>query len=192
MTSMSVANPYAVRLGTPAPDFRLPSTAGREVARDDFAEAPALLVAFLCNHCPYVRHIEEVFGRVTAECAERGLATVAISANDVTTHPDDDLPHLAEQAERAGFRFPYLYDESQEVARAYRAACTPDLFLYDGRRRLAYRGEFDGSRPRNDVPVTGDALRRAVERVLAGEPVPEPHKPSVGCSIKWRPGNAPG
>ena len=122
----------------------------------------------------------------------RGVATVAICSNDVERYPDDGAGHLREQADRAGFAFPYLIDESQEVAHSYRAACTPDLFLYDAGRRLAYRGEFDGARPRNDVPSDGSSLRAAIDRVLAGEPVPEPHTPSLGCGIKWRPGNEPG
>jgi peroxiredoxin len=175
-------------LGTPAPDFSLPSIDGNEVALADFGDAPALLVVFLCNHCPFVQHIEQQLGAFAAEYAAKGLATAGISANDVTSYPDDDLEHLAEQARRAGFEFPYLFDESQDVAAAYGAACTPDFFLYDARRRLAYRGEFDGARPGNGVPVTGESMRTAVEHVLAGEQVPEPHKPSIGCSIKWRPG----
>lgn len=182
-----------VPLGTPAPDFALPAVdTGHRVSRQDFADGPALLVAFLCNHCPYVRHVESAFGRVTAEYAGRGLATVGISCNDVRSYPDDAPEHLAEQARRAGFAFPYLYDEDQAVARAYRAACTPDLFLYDDRRRLAYRGEFDGTRPSSGGPATGASLVAALNLVLAGQPVPEPHRPSAGCSIKWRPGNDPG
>jgi peroxiredoxin len=188
---MALANPFSVPIGTAAPDFRLPAIDGREVSLDDFADAPALLVAFLCNHCPYVRHVEAAFGRFAATYAGRGLATVGISANDVASYPTDDVAHMAEQVERAGFGFPYLFDETQAVARAYRAACTPDLFLYDGDRALAYRGEFDGSRPHGSVPVTGDTLRAATDRVLAGEPVPEPHPTAVGCSIKWRAGNEP-
>lgn len=188
---MALANPFSVPLGTAAPDFRLPAIDGRQVGLDDVRDAPALLVAFLCNHCPYVRHVEAELGRFAADYAERGLATVAINANDVASYPDDDADHMAEQAQRAGFTFPYLVDETQAVARAYRAACTPDLFLYDRDRMLTYRGEFDGARPRNSVPVTGASLRAAVDHVLAGEPVPEPHHPSVGCSIKWKPGNEP-
>ncbi|HEY3010002.1 MAG TPA: thioredoxin family protein [Micromonosporaceae bacterium] len=184
---------FMVPLGTPAPDFTLPAAdTGDLVSLKDFADAPALLVAFLCNHCPYVRHVEAVFGRVTAGYAARGLATVGISCNDVRSYPDDAPEHMAEQARRAGFTFPYLYDEEQAVALAYRAACTPDLFLYDAGRRLAYRGQFDGSRPHGSAPVTGDSLSVAVDLVLAGRPVPEPHRPSAGCSIKWRPGNEPG
>lgn len=189
---MAVANPFSVPVGTAAPDFRLPAIDGREVALGDFGSAPALLVAFLCNHCPYVRHVETALAAFAAEYAERGLVTVGINANDVLAYPDDDVAHMAEQAQRAGFGFPYLVDESQAVARAYRAGCTPDLFLYDRNRALAYRGEFDGSRPRSSVPVTGTTLRNAADLVLAGQPVPEPHPPAVGCSIKWKPGNEPG
>jgi peroxiredoxin len=175
-----------VPLGTPAPDFSLPAIDGRTVSLDDFADAPALLVIFLSNHCPYVKRVERAVAEVTTEYAARGLASVGISSNDVVNYPDDDAAHLAEQVERTGFGFPYLVDESQEVARAYRAACTPDFFLYDAGRRLAYRGEFDGARPKNDVPATGATLRAAVELVLAGQNVPEPHSPSLGCGIKWK------
>ncbi|QXJ20820.1 thioredoxin family protein [Actinomadura graeca] len=182
---------FMVPLGSPVPPFRLPSVAGGTVSDDDLRGAPALLVVFLSNHCPYVRRIESGIGAVTAEYAAKGVSTVAIGSNDTVRYPDDDAGHLREQAARAGFTFPYLLDETQETARAYRAACTPDFFLYDGDRRLAYRGEFDGARPRNDVPVDGSSLRAALDLVLAGEPVPEPHTPSLGCGIKWRPGNEP-
>jgi peroxiredoxin len=178
-------------LGSPAPDFTLPTVDGREVALADFTDAPALLVMFLCNHCPYVRHIESILGKVTREFMLRGLAVVGICSNDAASYPDDDVEHLAGQAHRAGFDFPYLVDASQQVALAYRAACTPDFFLYDRERKLAYRGEFDDSRPRSGMPVTGEALEAAVEEVLAGKPVPEPHRPSIGCGIKWKPGNDP-
>jgi peroxiredoxin len=180
-----------VPLGSPAPDFVLPAVDGRKVALTDFTDAPALLVMFLCNHCPYVRHVESVLGQVTREYVTRGLAVVGICSNDTASHPDDAAEHLAGQARRAGFDFPYLVDESQQVALAYRAACTPDFFLYDRDRKLAYRGQFDDSRPGSGVPVTGEALRAAVEDVLAGRPVPEPHRPSIGCGIKWKPGNNP-
>jgi peroxiredoxin len=181
-----------VPLGSPAPDFSLPrADGGGDVALKDFAEAPALLVAFLCNHCPYVQHVESALGEFADSYAGSGLATVGICANDVGQYPDDAAPKLVEQARRAGFGFPYLVDESQQVARAYRAACTPDFFLYDARRQLAYRGQFDGSRPSSGQAPTGASLRAAADRVLAAEPVPEPHDPSVGCSLKWKPGNDP-
>lgn len=191
MGGMAV-NSFMVPLGTPAPDFSLPrADGGGDVGLKDFADAPALLVAFLCNHCPYVQHVEKAFGAFTAEYASRGLATVGICSNDVENYPDDAAPRLVEQAARAGFTFPYLVDESQQVARAYRAACTPDFFLYDADRRLAYRGQFDSSRPRTGQTPTGESLRAAVDAVLAGRSVPEPHEPSVGCGIKWKPGNEP-
>jgi peroxiredoxin len=173
-----------VPLGTPAPDFALPDLTGHTVRRDDLADAPALLVAFLCNHCPYVRHIENELGRLLAK--QPSLAVVGICSNDAEAYPDDRPGRLAEQAERAGWTFPYLVDEDQSIGRAYRAACTPDFFLYDAQRRLAYRGAFDESTPGNRKPVTGDLLSAAVSHVLDGAPVPEPHLPSMGCSIKWR------
>jgi len=182
---------FMVPLGSPAPDFALPALDGAIVTLADAKDAPALLIVFLCNHCPYVRHIETAFGAFTREYAQRGLATVAICSNDVGSYPADSAGHLTEQARRVGFGFPYLIDETQEVALAYRAACTPDFFLYDRDRRLAYRGQFDDARPGNDVPVTGATLRAAGDAVLAGQPVPEPHRPSIGCGIKWKPGNEP-
>ena len=185
-------NSLMVELGTPAPDFSLPSvTTGQDVTLASFAEAPALLVVFMSNHCPYVRHVESGFASFVSAYQERGLAVVAIGANDIVDYPADAPEHLVEQIRRAGFTFPYLYDESQAVALAYRAACTPDFFLYDSARRLAYRGQFDDSRPKSTVEVTGASLRAAVDSVLKGEAVPEPHYPSIGCSIKWRPGNEP-
>lgn len=173
-----------VALGTPAPDFALPDLTGRTVRLDDFADAPGLLVAFLCNHCPYVRHVEEGFGELVAR--HPGLAVVGVCANDADAYPDDRPEGLAEQARRAQWDFPYLVDAEQTVARSYRAACTPDFFLYDAQHRLAYRGAMDEATPGNDKPVTGELLDAAITRVLAGEPVPEPHRPSMGCSIKWR------
>jgi peroxiredoxin len=191
MGDMAV-NSFMVGVGTPAPDFRLPrADGGGEVALKDFADTAALLVVFLSNHCPYVRHVESALGEFSTRYAAEGLATVGICANDVANYPEDDAAHLVEQAQRAGFSFPYLVDEDQQVARAYRAACTPDFFLYDARRRLAYRGQFDGSRPGSGQAATGASLRAAADLVLAGAPVPEPHQPSVGCSIKWKPGHGP-
>ena len=179
-----------VPLGTPAPPFALPSLDGQVVRSDGFAAGRPLLVMFLCNHCPYVRHIERQLGAFVSENADE-VDAVAICSNDIDRYPDDGPAGLAEQADRAGFAFPYLLDDSQQVALAYRAACTPDFFLYDADRKLAYRGEFDESRPRNDSPVTGQALRAALELVLAGKAVDEPHVPSLGCGIKWKPGNEP-
>lgn len=198
---MAAVSSFMVPLGTPAPEFSLPrADGGGDVSLKDFADAPALLVAFLCNHCPYVKHVESGFGAFTREYAGKGLATVGICPNDVASYPDDAAPHLVAQARRAGFPFPYLVDESQQVSAAYRPACTPDFFLYaktslgsgaDEQPRLVYRGQFDGSRPSGGQPVTGASLRAAADLVLAGEPVPEPHDPSVGCSIKWLPGMDP-
>ena len=178
-------------LGLPAPDFRLPDPQGRQVALADFADSPALLVAFWCNHCPFVKHLQHGFAAFAHEYRDRGLAVVAISANDVATHPEDSPARMQAVAEEFGYCFPYLYDESQATARAYAAACTPDFFLYDGQRHLVYRGQFDDSRPSNDVPVTGADLRAAVDALLAGDPVTAEQKPSIGCNIKWRPANAP-
>jgi peroxiredoxin len=183
---------HMVPLGTPAPEFALPSVEGGRVALGDSNGSPALLVAFICPHCPYVKHVENAFGSLTALLAPAGLATVGINSNDVAQYPDDDADGMRKQAANAGFTFPYLIDESQDVAHAYRAACTPDLFLYDAARRLAWRGQFDETRPSHNVPATGADLRVAVELVLAGKPVPEPHIPSMGCGIKWKPGNEPG
>jgi thiol-disulfide isomerase/thioredoxin len=179
-----------VPLGTPAPPFALPSLDGQVVSLDDVAVDRPLLVMFLSNHCPYVRHIEHQLASLVAEHAG-DVGAVAISSNDIDNYPDDGPEGLTEQARRAGFTFPYLLDESQQVALAYRAACTPDFFLYDADRKLAYRGEFDESRPRNNFPVTGQALRAALKAVLAGQPVTQEQLPSLGCGIKWKPGNAP-
>ncbi|WP_222850952.1 thioredoxin family protein [Phytoactinopolyspora mesophila] len=178
-------------VGTPAPDFALPSVDGEEFTLASFSGASALLVAFVCNHCPYVQHIESSFGALTGEYAKHGLATVAICTNDADAYPDDDAEHLQAQANRAGWQFPYLIDADQRVGLAYGAVCTPDLFLYDADRRLAYHGAFDESTPGNHKPVTGASLRAAFDLVLAGKPVPLPHRPAMGCSIKWRPGNEP-
>jgi peroxiredoxin len=175
-----------VALGQPVHDFTLTSVRGDLVSLDDFADAPALLVAFLCNHCPYVRHIEAKLGSVLATLPD--LAVVGVCSNDVDAYPDDAPPKLFEQANRAGWNFPYLVDESQDAARAFGAACTPDFFLYDADRKLAYRGAFDESSPGNRKPLTGELLADAARLVLAGEPVPEPHRASMGCSIKWKPG----
>jgi peroxiredoxin len=178
-------------LGSPAPDFTLPDPSGNLVALADSAGAPATVVMFLCNHCPYVKHIADRLGVVTGELMDAGSAVYGISSNDIASHPDDAPEHMATEAERRGYRFPYLYDASQETARAYRAACTPDFFVFDADRRLAYRGQFDASRPANDQPVTGQDLAAATSAVLAGTPVDDQQVPSLGCSIKWLPGNEP-
>jgi peroxiredoxin len=179
-------------LGTLAPDFALPNpSTGKRVSRNDFSAAPALLVMFLCNHCPYVKHVQKDLARIVKEYQGRGLAAVGISANDVGSHPQDGPELMAKEAADVGYTFPYLYDETQEVARAYHAACTPDFFLFDKTRRLVYRGQLDGSRPGNGVPVTGIDLRQALDAVLGGAPVSAEQKPSRGCGIKWKPGREP-
>ncbi len=180
-----------LELGTPAPDFDLPEPAsGGRVALADFT-GRALLVAFICNHCPFVVHIRDAFNAFARECRERGVAVVAINSNDVASHPDDSPERMAEDARRFSYDFPYLFDAEQSVARAYRAACTPDFYLFDSAGELFYRGQFDGARPGNDVPVTGADLRAAVDALLAGSPPPGAQLPSLGCNIKWRAGNQP-
>jgi peroxiredoxin len=178
-------------LGTAAPDFSLPDTTGRTVSLADFANAKGLLVIFICNHCPFVKHIRSGLARFARDYRDSGLAIVGISSNDTNAFPEDDLRHMKEEAESAGYVFPYLFDETQAVAKAFHAACTPDLFLFDGDRRLVYRGRFDGSRPGNDIPVTGSDIRAAADAVLAGRPLAKDQVPSAGCNIKWIEGNAP-
>lgn len=178
-------------LGTSAPGFRLPNPSGKLVSLGEFKDAPALLVAFICNHCPFVKHIQKEFATFAKEYQARGVGVVAISSNDAENYPEDGPEKMAEESKRAGYTFPYLYDESQEVAKAYRAACTPDFYLFDRNQRLVYRGQFDDSRPRNGRPVTGADLRTAVDAVLAGKAVAGDQKPSVGCNIKWKRPNTP-
>jgi len=178
-------------LGMQAPDFTLPDAHGKSYSLSDFREAPALLVAFICAHCPYVVHIRTEFASFAREYQAKGLAVVAVASNDVAQYPQDGPEGMAREAEEAGYAFPYLFDETQEVAKAYRAACTPDLFLFDGDRKLVYRGQFDDSRPGSDIPVTGKDLRGAADAVLEGRSVPEEQRSSIGCNIKWKPGNAP-
>ena len=178
-------------LGTKAPSFRLPDPSGKWVSSDDFKEARAFLVAFICNHCPYVKHIRFQFASLAKEYQSRGVGIVAISSNDVENYPDDSPEKMAEEIKQVGYTFPYLYDESQQVAKAFRAACTPDFFLFDRNRSLVYRGQFDDSRPGNPLPVTGADLRAALDALLAGDSVPLNQKPSVGCNIKWKRRNTP-
>ena len=178
-------------LGTAAPQFRLPDVSGKCLSLKDFDSAQGLVVAFICNHCPFVKHIRPALAAFGKDCVAAGGAMVAISSNDAVRYPDDGPAKMVEEARAAAYTFPYLYDESQEVAKAYRAACTPDFFVFDRDRRLIYRGQFDDSRPGNGKPVTGDALRAALTATLAGRQVPEPQWPSVGCNIKWKPGNEP-
>lgn len=178
-------------LGTPAPAFSLPDTEGRVVSLADLPQSSALLVIFLCNHCPYVKHLREGIVEVAARYAGKGLTVVGISSNDAERYPADGPEAMRREKADAGYPFPYLYDETQEVAKAYHAACTPDFFLFDADRRLAYRGRFDDSRPGSGVDVTGTDLRAALDALLAGLPVPAEQIPSIGCNIKWRPGAEP-
>ena len=179
-------------LGTQAPDFSLPDVvSGRTVGLHDFDDRDALLVMFICRHCPYVAHVRPAIARLGRDHARSPLGIVAISPNDPDRYPEDSPESLAEEAIEAGYTFPYLFDETQEVARAYTAACTPDFFLFDRDRRLVYRGQMDSSRPNSGTAATGQDLRAAIDAVLAGRPVSEDQRPSVGCSIKWRPGNEP-
>jgi len=174
-------------LGTQAPGFQLPDVVtGETISLKTFADAKGLLVMFICRHCPYVVHVQEELARIGADYAASPLAIVAISSNDVANYPEDAPDKLKQMAEQLGFQFPYCYDESQEVARRYTAACTPDFFLFDLDLRLAYRGQLDDSRPGNGKPVTGGDLRAAIDAVLRGEPVSPEQRPSAGCNIKWK------
>ena len=178
-------------LGTGAPDFALPNVDGRTVTLADAAGPRGTLVMFICNHCPFVKHVADQLAALGRDCLPRGIGVVAISSNDVSSHPADSPEQMVHEAEERGYVFPYLYDETQEVAHAYHAACTPDFFLFDGDRKLAYRGQLDASRPGNEIPVTGADLRAAIDALLAGRPVPAEQRPSLGCNIKWKPGNEP-
>ena len=178
-------------LGSKAPDFRLPDTDGSTVSLDDFHEAPALLVIFLCNHCPYVKHVREELARLGREYRAEGVAVVGISSNDAVAYPADGPVMMAKEKAEFGYTFPYLYDETQDVAKAYEAACTPDFYLFDAGRSLVYRGQLDGSRPGSGKPVTGEDLRAALDAVLSGKLVSSEQRPSMGCNIKWKPGQAP-
>jgi peroxiredoxin len=178
-------------LGTPAPDFALPDAQGQTHRLSDFADAPALLVIFMCNHCPYVKHVRSALADLGREYQQQGVAVVGINPNDVANYPDDSPEKMIEEIKSAGYTFPYLVDESQEVAKAYKAACTPDFYVFDRERKLVYRGQMDDSRPGNDQPLNGEDLRAALDAVLAGEPAPADQKPSIGCNIKWKPGNEP-
>jgi thiol-disulfide isomerase/thioredoxin len=180
-----------LELGTPVPDFELPDLEGKPTSPETFGASKGLLVAFICPHCPYVKHIRSEFARFAREYQGRGLGVVAINSNDPVAFPDDGVAGMKQEAREVGYSFPYLVDSSQAVAKAFNAACTPDLFLFDRARRLAYRGQFDGSRPGNNVPVSGGDLRAAADAVLGGAPVPADQKPSIGCNIKWKPGNEP-
>ena len=179
-------------LGTQAPDFQLPDVVSDQtVSLATFAEEKALLTMFICKHCPYVMHVQEELARIGGDYADRALGIVAISSNDVSNHPDDAPDQLKAMAQQLGFTFPFCYDETQEVARAYTAACTPDFFLFDSDCRLVYRGQLDDSRPENGQPVNGSDLRAAIDAVLAGQPISPEQKPSLGCNIKWKAGSEP-
>lgn len=188
---MSMTASTMPALGTAAPDFSLPDTEGRTVSLKDFSDAKALLVVFMCNHCPFVKHILDKFVELAREYQAKGVAVVGINSNDVDSFPDDSPANMTAVAKAKGFAFPYLYDESQQAAKAYKAACTPDFFLFDGGRRMVYRGQMDDSRPGSGVPVTGADLTAALDAVLEGREVPGGQKPSMGCNIKWKRGNEP-
>jgi len=178
-------------LGTQAPDFSLPDAAGKTVSLKDFSGKPALLVVFMCNHCPYVKHVASGLADLAKEYQAKGAAVVGISSNDVKSHPDDAPAKMAAEVKSRGYTFPYLYDETQQVAKSYRAACTPDFFIFDKDQKLAYRGQMDASRPDSGIPVTGQDLRAALDAVLAGKSAAAQQTPSIGCNIKWKPGNEP-
>jgi peroxiredoxin len=188
---MVAVNSTMLPLGTLAPEFRLSDTNGKQVSLADFKGAPALVVVFMCNHCPYVKHIRSGLAQLARDYLPRKVGFVGINSNDVANYPADSPARMAEEAKEAGYVFPYLYDETQAVAKAYRAACTPDIYLFDKEQRLVYRGQLDDSRPGNNAPVTGKDLRAALDAVLAGKPVSANQKASVGCNIKWKPGNEP-
>lgn len=188
---MPIPQSNQLGLGAKAPDFRLPDPSGRPYALADFAAAPALLVVFMCNHCPYVKHLKAALVAFAHEHQPRGLAMVAINSNNWAAYPEDSPAKMQADIDSFGYPFPYLLDESQQVAKAYGAVCTPEFFLFDGGRALAYHGRFDDSTPGNGKPVTGADLTRAVEAVFSGEPTLREQNPAMGCSIKWKPGNAP-
>ena len=189
---MALTPSTMLTLGTEAPDFSLPDTiSGKTISLSDFAAKKALLVMFICRHCPYVQHIQPELGKLGKDYAAKDIGIVAVSANDAHKYPDDAPKELARMAKELGFSFPFCYDESQAVAKAYTAACTPDFFLFDAKRRLIYRGQLDDSRPGNGKPVTGVDLRAAMDAALAAKPVSVAQRPSIGCNIKWKPGNEP-
>lgn len=178
-------------LGTKAPAFSLIGTDGKTVTLDSFQGQKALVVVFMCNHCPYVKHIAPELARLSSEYMAKGVGFVGINSNDTEKYPDDSMEKMVEEARARGYAFPYLLDADQSVAQAYRAACTPDIFVFDGDRKLVYRGQLDDSRPKNDKPLSGSDLRAALDAILGGNSIPEPQKPSIGCNIKWKEGNEP-
>jgi peroxiredoxin len=188
---MALTSSTMLPLGTQAPNFRLPDTDSNPVALEDFPGASATLVVFLCNHCPYVKHVRHEFARLAKEYQQKGVAVIGINSNDVANYPEDRPELMAREKVETGYTFPYLYDETQEVAKAYKAACTPDFYVFDKTRKLAYRGQLDGSRPGNAIPVSGQDLRSALDAVLDGKPAAAEQRPSMGCNIKWKRGNEP-
>lgn len=188
---MSLTASEMLPLGTLAPDFNLPDTEGKMVSLNDFKEANAFLVIFMCNHCPFVKHILSQMINLIKNYQTKSVAVIGINSNDVANYQDDSPAMMAELVKKAGFTFPYLYDENQEVAKTYRAACTPDFFLFDSDKTLVYRGQMDDSRPGNGIPVTGADLTAAIDAVIEGKPVSQEQKPSMGCNIKWKQGNEP-
>ena len=191
ISSMALTPSTMLPLGTTAPDFSLQDTNGNTVSLADLKDSPALLVIFMCNHCPYVKHIRAGLAQLAHDYQPKRVAIVGINSNDVANYPEDSPARMKDEVKSAGYIFPYLYDETQAVAKAYRAACTPDIFLFDKNRKLVYRGQLDDSRPGNGIPVTGKDLRAALDAVLAGKPVPPNQKASIGCNIKWKAGNEP-
>jgi len=184
---MAATESTMLPLGTTAPDFSLPDTvSGKEIALSAVQSDQATVVMFLCNHCPFVKHVNPELVRLANDYQPRGVSFLAISSNDVENYPQDSPELMKEAAGQLGYSFPYLYDEDQSVARAYQAACTPDFFIFDPQMRLVYRGQLDSSRPGNDVPVTGENIRAALDAIMAGEPVVEKQRPSIGCNIKWK------
>lgn len=197
---MALTESTMLTLGTTAPNFQLPdAVSGKTISLETFEDKPALLVMFICQHCPFVKHVQQELAKLGKDYTQKGLGIVAISANDVANYPDDSPEKLKAMAQELGFNFPFCYDESQEIAKAYTAACTPDFFLFDSERpqrseavyKLVYRGQLDDSRPGNNKPVTGKDLRAAIDAVLAGKEVKPDQKPSIGCNIKWKPGKEP-
>ncbi len=189
---MALTPSTMLELGTAAPDFQLPDVvSGQTISLATFAEKKALLVMFICRHCPYVKHVQTELAKIGKDYANQRVGIVAISANNVETHPGDAPDKLKEMAAELGFEFPFCYDETQKVAQAYTAACTPDFFVFDSDRKLIYRGQLDDSRPGSDRPVTGEDLRAAIDAILADQPISSDQKPSIGCNIKWKPGNEP-
>ena len=188
---MALTPSTMLNLGTVAPDFILPDTEGRQISLGYFKGAQALLIMFICNHCPYVKHIRPGLVNLALDYEDKGVAILAINSNDAEKYPQDSPQKMSEEVENSGYTFPYLFDETQEVAKAYRAACTPDFFLFNQDLKLVYRGQLDSSRPENGKPVTGEDLRGAIDALLSGREIPGEQKPSVGCNIKWKPGNEP-